>query len=67
VENTSVTKQPNSMEANAKIIIRILEHNLRNKNREQNNQTHADYKNINKEYKQDMKFLLPNYSCPQNS
>jgi predicted protein tyrosine phosphatase len=54
------------MEANAKIIRRIHEHKLRNKNRDQNKQTRVDCKNINKEYKQQMKVLVPNCSCPQN-
>ena len=40
------------METNAKISIRIHEHNLKNKNKDQNRQTRADCKNISKEHKQ---------------
>ena len=38
------------METNPKITTRIHGHALRNKNKDQNKQTHVDYKNINREY-----------------
>jgi len=40
------------METNAKITTRIHGHTPRNKNEDQNRQTHADYKNTNKDYRQ---------------
>ena len=40
------------MEINVKTTTRIPEHNPKNMNKDQNKQNHADYRNINKEYKQ---------------
>ena len=40
------------MGTNAKTITKTHEHTLKNRNKDQNKQNHADYKNINKEYKQ---------------
>ena len=40
------------METNAKTTIKTHEHTPKNRNKDQNKQNHADYKNINKEYKQ---------------
>jgi hypothetical protein len=40
------------METNARITTRIHEHAPKSKNKYTNKQTHADYKNTNKGYKQ---------------
>ena len=40
------------MEINAKITTKIHEHTPENKNKDQNKQIHADYKSINKVYRQ---------------
>ena len=40
------------METNASITTRIHEHTPKSKNKDQNKQTHGDYRNTNKGYKQ---------------
>jgi hypothetical protein len=40
------------MESNGETTIKTAEHNPNNKNKDMNKQNQADYKNINKEYKQ---------------